>query len=496
MNRIKKIPDLIETITILGLIVYVAQSWYFANSVYSIGDEGSYLYKGYMFAKGVYHPFQEYGFWTNKSPLAFLIPGYIQLWFGPGLAVARYFAILVSLLMLTGVWITAHRLGGKGWAALVVWAFALADTQISTYSQALSQGLVACMMAWLFVFALGEERALWQLIVGAALSSLIVMTRQNMAIVPVLFVIYVYWQHGKKAGGWALVTSSFVLIGFHILYWPGIFQLWTPWLPRSLTPFLDYFRNSSTLSPGGLGDVSMISRVQSFVTGIRDHFFIMFGAVSALILWPAKKSWKSIGQFKMAVALGVMYFTLFFMHFLASLLTSYCVYCYSAYQMFYNTAGFFFILVVLLNSKGDTKIQRSLLIVSSIFFMGCLGLYYYRRWYEWLLNNVHLLRINKIFSAGKFSTVSLGDMLTYALALPLETQKRLAPHGGRFVDRYRINDPGMGASALLRTKKHGGALLADKHHPGLFFVDRNRCPRPSKKRRNRIWMFNKFSIVL
>ena len=79
MNPIKRIPYFIEIITVLGLVFYLAQSWVFANSLYSIGDEGSYLYKGYMFARGDYYPFQDYTFWTNKAPLSFLIPGYIQL---------------------------------------------------------------------------------------------------------------------------------------------------------------------------------------------------------------------------------------------------------------------------------------------------------------------------------------------------------------------------------------------------------------------------------
>jgi hypothetical protein len=81
MNQAKKKTDLIAIITVLGFVCYIAYSWYFVNSLDSIGDEGSYLYKGYMFARGDYFPFQEYTFWTNKAPLAFLKPGYIQLWF-------------------------------------------------------------------------------------------------------------------------------------------------------------------------------------------------------------------------------------------------------------------------------------------------------------------------------------------------------------------------------------------------------------------------------
>jgi len=428
MNQIKRVPYLIELITVIGLIFYVAQSWYFANSLDSIGDEGSYLYKGYVFAKGDYYPFQEYTFWTNKAPLAFLIPGYIQLWFGPGLRVGRDFAIVVSVLMLIAVWITARRLGGKGWAALAVWVFALSFAQISVYSEAVSQGLVACMLGWMFVLTLGGDRPLWQLILGSALSMLIVMTRQNMAVVPALLVAYIFWQCGRTAGWWALGTSAVLFIGFHILYWPGILQIWAPWLPKSLTPFLDNYRVSAQLAGTEFTfDASTLSRFQSFATGVHDHFFIFCGSLSAVILWPKRDGWKSSSQFKMAVFLGINFFVLFLMHTLASLPTDYCVHCFSAYQTFYTSAGFFFILIVFSNVLNTSKQRLSLLIISLLFFAANLGLYYYQRWGDWLLNNIPLPRLNRIFRQGELSATSLRDVLTYTLNLSPELQKRLAP---------------------------------------------------------------------
>ena len=32
---------------------------------------------------GEYQPYQDYGVWTNHMPPSFLIPGLIQVWFGP-----------------------------------------------------------------------------------------------------------------------------------------------------------------------------------------------------------------------------------------------------------------------------------------------------------------------------------------------------------------------------------------------------------------------------
>jgi len=430
MNQIKRFPYFIEIITVIGLILYSAQAWYFANSLDSIGDEGSYLYKGYVFARGDYYPFQEYTFWTNKAPLAFLIPGYIQLWFGPGLGVGRDFAIVLSILMLAGVWITARRLGGKGWAAVAVWTFALSFAQISVYSEAVSQGLVACMMAWMFVLTLGGNRPLWQLILGSALSMLIVMTRQNMAVVPALLVAYIFWQYGTRAGWWALGTTTVLFIGFHLLYWPDILQIWAPWLPKSLTPFLDNFRIIAPLAGTEFTfDASTLSRFQSFATGVHDYFFIFCGSLSALILWPKRDAWKSSSQFKMAVFLGTTFFSLFLLHTLASLPTDFCVHCFSAYQAFYTTAGFFFILVVFSNGLSTSKPRLLILVVSLLFFAANFGLYYYQRWGGWLLDTIQLPRVNKIIRQGEFSSTSLRDILTYTFKLAPDIQKRIVPVG-------------------------------------------------------------------
>jgi hypothetical protein len=430
MNPIKRIPYFIEIITVLGLIFYLAQSWVFANSLDSIGDEGSYLFKGYMFARGDYYPFQDYTFWTNKAPLSFLIPGYIQLWFGPGLREARYFAVFLSFLMLVALWITARRLGGRVWVAIAIWVYALAISQISVYSEAVSQGLIACMLAWMFVLTLGDRRPLWQLVLGSALSILIVMTRQNMAVVPALLVGYIFWQYGPRAGWSSLATCAVLFIAFHLLYWPGIMQIWVPWLPRSLTPFLDNFRVTAPLTQSDfVFDASLLSRFQSIATGIHDQFFIFLGSISALILWPRKDAWKSPAYFKMAVFLGFTFFSLFLLHTWASLPTDYCVHCFSAYQTFYSVAGFLFILVVFSNGINASKPRLVLLLVTLLFFAANLGLFYYQRWGDWLLNNVQVPRLNRLIRQGEFATLPLKDILTQTFDLPNELQRRIAPVG-------------------------------------------------------------------
>ncbi len=420
MNSKRKLP-LIEIVTLLGALLYVARSLYFAHSSLSIGDEGAYLFKGLVFARGEFSPFEDYGYWTNKAPLAFLIPGYIQYWFGAGLREARYFALAVSFLMLAGVWILANRLGGKHWAAVAMWVFALSDANTSIYSQALSQGLVACMLAWVFVCILGEKRPLWQIILASLLSVVIVMTRQNMVVFLPLLVLYIFWQHGKNAGLWSLASSASLFILFHILYWPNIMQLWSLWLPESLTPFLDYSRPFAVFGYDTF-EIGNLSRIQSVAIGVQHHFFLLCGFVGALILFPSKSKWKSLSQFKIAIFLGASFLSLFLMHTWGSLFNQFCIQCFSPYQMFYSVAGLLFIVIVFSNGISDSSFRRAILIVVLLSFAAGLASYYFQRIGAWSLAAIQFPRVN---SAGQFTFASLGEVLTYIFNLPLDVQKRV-----------------------------------------------------------------------
>ncbi|MEW6083503.1 MAG: hypothetical protein AB1607_02810 [Chloroflexota bacterium] len=420
MKSDRKIP-LIEIIILLGVLLYAARSLYFAHSSLSIGDEGAYLYKGLVFARGEFAPFEDYGYWTNKAPLAFLIPGTVQYWFGAGLREARYFALAVSFFMLAGVWIITNRLGGKVWAAVAMWVFALSDANTSIYSQALSQGLVACMLTWVFVCTLGEKRPLWQLILGTLLAVVIVMTRQNMVVFLPLFVFYIFWQHGEKAGVGSLASSAALFIIFHAIYWPNIMQLWAPWLPESLTPFLNDFRPFALFGYDTFV-IENLSRLQSLAIGIQHHFFILCGFTGALILFPPKARWKSISQFKTAIFLGLSFLSLFLMHTWGSLFNQFCIQCFSPYQMFYTIAGLLFIVTVFSNGSTDSIFRRVLLIVVMLLFAAGLGSYYFQRTGEWSLAALHFPRVN---SAREFAWASLGDVLTYIFNLPLDVQKRI-----------------------------------------------------------------------
>ncbi len=346
-RRLNLVPWLAEGITLLGVILYVAQTVTYSFTQDTILDEGAYLLKGYLFTTGQYTIFQDNGTWSNHMPLAFLIPGIIQVLFGPGLRAARYFAVFISILTLLGLWLMARRSGGRWWAAAAVWAVAWNPALVKMYSVAVSQGLIACMFIWSLYFVLGGKRSLWQIGLGAALAGAMFMTRINMAFVLPLLVLYVLWQHGARAASVALFSGGLVVGIGHAIYWPNILRLWAYWLPESLTPFLDPYRLTAEAGVRFWDpDLSLSRRVVSFFHSFRFQFISLVGTIGSWLLWPKRNSWENASDFRSAVYLSSLFAGLWLAHLWATMGNEYCVYCLAGYIAFFNSAA---LIVVILS---------------------------------------------------------------------------------------------------------------------------------------------------
>jgi hypothetical protein len=314
--------------------------------------------KGYLFASGEYWPFQDYGFWTNHMPFSFLIPGWVQELFGPGLRTGRYFAIFLSAMILIGIWILGSRLGNQWWAAVLIWLFALNGPAIKTYSVMGSQGLVAFMLVWILVLTIGPGRKLWHLVLGTLLAALLMLTRINMSPVLPIVVLYIFWEHGKKAGLWAAAAGLFGMGVGHAFFWPGILRLWAKWLPSSLTPFLSAYRPPLNAYPKVDPDINIYNRVVSFLQGFRFHFFAIVGSAFSWLVWPTRKNWQSEWRFRASVFLSVLFGLLFVLHMWASLWNTYCVFCFRAYLFFFFIPGVLLIPLTISNWKTGTHKKR------------------------------------------------------------------------------------------------------------------------------------------
>ena len=356
-------PWLAWLVGALGGILYAVQSSRWATSLISPLDEGNYLYKGWLFATGAYTPFQDYGVWTNKMPLAFLIPGWVQAWFGEGLRTGRTFAVILGVLLIVALWLTTKRMAGAWWAAVVVWALALNPALIKLYSLAISQGLVACQLAWLLFFLLGDNRKTWHILAGSLLAAAMVLTRQNMVMVLPLAWVYVVWQHGWKKGWLALAAMALPVLAVHAAYWPNILKIWLPWLPRDLTPFLDFARTrvGGTAFPAVGG--SLNAAWLSVGEALRYHLLPIAGTLFTMILIPWSAGWRSAAQRKTTYFLLALMLVLTGMHLAAAVGSDYCPYCASVYLAFFSFVGLLLVAVSFSAWQKRPALWRSLLLV-------------------------------------------------------------------------------------------------------------------------------------
>jgi hypothetical protein len=327
-------------LSLLGGVAYLIMAYGHAHGQVSVIDEGLYLYKGLLFAAGDYRPFQDFGPLTNHMPLSFLVPGWIQLFFGPGIRTGRYFAILLGLFMLLGLWLVTRRLAGRWWAVIAIWAVTLNPALIKIYSQATSQVLVACMLIWVLVFVVGNDRKIWQILMGVVLSSLLLMTRINMAPVLILVLVYVFWNSGRRTGLLASVVGLAIVIIAHAFYWPEILKIWAKWVPVSITPFLDLYRIPSSAIPYWDHEISLNHRISSLSGGIRLHLVSIIGFLGMFLTLAIRRKFLSPhSNHRIAWFLVSLYGVLLLFHGAASLGLNYCVYCFRPYLAFFSPVG-------------------------------------------------------------------------------------------------------------------------------------------------------------
>jgi hypothetical protein len=346
-----------EILALLGGAIYLWQAIADAQTRSSFIDEGLYLFKGFLFASGQYQPFQDFGPWTNHMPLSYLIPGYVQAWFGPGLRTGRYFSIFLAGITILGLWVVTRRLAGRWWAVAVVWAVALNIAGIKLYTLAISQAIVACMLVWVLVLSLGEDRPTWQIMLASALSGLMILVRINMAPVLPLLILYIFWQHGKRKGLWSLFVGFTTLALGHAFFWPEILKIWAAWLPRHLTPWLNTWRLANPpekwYTSAALPDP--VERTLYFFLTFRLYFLGLVGALTIWFLWPgSSRMWKTVSQYRTSVFLSILLLTLLVMHMWAAFVFGFCISCILLY------VAFFYILGLILLAVAFSAVKRTI----------------------------------------------------------------------------------------------------------------------------------------
>jgi len=341
-RKIGALPRLPLAMSLGGALAYALHALYIARTKTSFLDEGLYLYKGYLFATGQQTPFADYGVWTNHAILSFLIPGAIQKWFGPGLETGRTFMIFLSLFTLLGLWVFARRWGNPWWAAGIVWVMALNPAEIKVHTLAISEGPVAAMLVWILVLTIGEKRPLWQVLLGASLTAPLVLTRENMAFVPPILFLYIFWQRGWRMGILAALCAGILFIGGNAFYFPDNLKFWVTRVPGFLAPFLKTWQMPS---PGTVESIpepeesNLYRMILYFWLTFRLHFVALVSAVTVWCLWPLRAMRPLTERMRAAIFLSILLLTLYVAHIQAAFFGEFCISCILLYVGFFDFIG-------------------------------------------------------------------------------------------------------------------------------------------------------------
>ncbi|MEN8243019.1 MAG: hypothetical protein ABFS17_13965 [Chloroflexota bacterium] len=369
---------------LLGFLVYALQSWEFAHSLTTmVWDEAMYLYKGSIFANGEFQPFEDYGPWTNQMPVSFLIPGYIQKWFGMGMYSGRMYAFGLGLLTVVGLSLASYRSGGKWWAVAAIWVVALNSGWIKAFSQVYAQGLVSFFFAWMLALAAGKDRKIWELCLAAALAGLAGMSRINVLPVVFFFIMYVIWQYGWKTGAWVAGAGLFPVVLFHALYWPDVLKIWAYWVPPELYTGIAEFRSPwrEVFIPDGFSwwpisnwigtpDHLAWRGISTFFLAVRANFIPFFGVLVSLLLWPKKESWKSEHQRKFSIFLILVYLVMLVVHLWAALGGKTCLFsCLPGYMLFFDFFGLVLIFAIAPSWNLNKRLWKQIAILFLIFVL-------------------------------------------------------------------------------------------------------------------------------
>lgn len=422
------LPILLST---LGLCAYFGQAWVYTHQLESNLDEGAYLYKGYLFVTGQYKIYQAYGPWSNHMPLSFLIPGYIQLVFGPGLDTGRYFMLALAFCTLAGIWVLSRRLGGEWWATASIWLLAINPVLIKMYSLAVSQGLIACMLVWSLVLTIGPGRTIREIGVGSLLASLMVLTRINMIPALPLLAVYILWQHGWKSGWLAILIMVVVQASFYVYYWPGILTVWARFVPPKFFPILSYWAKPGDAIPYWNPTTPWENKWLTIFRTIRYHFVFMVGAIASWLVWPLKDKLEQEGKYKSFIFLSGLLISLVIAHTWATLTQGYCVFCLEGYLAFFSFLGWL-VLVTSFSSWRKELVWYQQMIIYTVILVLAAGIGYaafedFRQGILNLILNISIPRFLIGFTQGATRLVNLRAILENKFYLDNRMFRRFDP---------------------------------------------------------------------
>lgn len=307
----------------LGLVTYLLIAIHFVHYQEVVMDEGAYLYKGWLFIKGIYRPFQPYGPWTNKMPLSFLIYGVAQEFLGPGLATGRYFSVAASAIAIGGTALLLFRLASPMWAAIGTWSLVAMVALGRVYALAVSESIGAALLIWSLIALLREAPSPLMLFLGGLLAGSALVFRLNLLPLSLFALVFPLWAYGWRRAKYAWLGTILIPMLIHLIYWPDILRLWAPWFPEPFRSLLLPWQKAwMGMSIYATNAASLSQRVSALAEVLRVYPVLWFnlalasasGFVGFMLTQRQKLGAQSALRFKYSMGLLALTWTLTLAH--------------------------------------------------------------------------------------------------------------------------------------------------------------------------------------
>jgi hypothetical protein len=207
--------------------------------------------------------------------------------------------------------------------------------------------LVAALLVWIVVLVVGEGRPLWQVLLAAVLTAPLVLTRENMAFVPPILFLYIFWQHGWKAGLLAMLGAGILFLVGNAFYFPQNLKFWAIRVPDFPFSFLQAWK----MPPAGGIDLpepeesNLYRMILYFLLTFRLHFVTLVSALTVWLLLPFRNV-RPISERMLAVIfLSVLLVVLYIAHLQVAFFGEFCISCILLYVGYFDFLGLMLLVI-------------------------------------------------------------------------------------------------------------------------------------------------------
>jgi hypothetical protein len=234
--------------------------------------------------------------------------------------------------------------------------------------------LVAALLVWIVVLVVGEQRPLWQVLLGAALTAPLVLTRENMAFVPPILFLYIFWQHGRKAGLLAMLCSGALFLAGNVFYFPENLKFWAIRVPDFSFSFLRSWRMPAAggTSLPALEESNLYRMILYFLLTFRLHFVSLVSALTVWLLLPFDRIRPASERMRAVIFLSVLLIVLYLAHVQVAFFGEFCISCILLYVGYFDFLGLMLLVIAapILLKQITNRRQLLILMVISLLTLG------------------------------------------------------------------------------------------------------------------------------